>query len=114
MSEQNELLTLEEICTELRGEVSIQTLRRRIKDGGLRATKLGRKFLVRRVWLDEMIDRGSTSWQGESDTNTNSGTSGLVNGQGVRRGTSCGATGSRAGLSDFQRAQTILTRPSEN
>ena len=113
MSELNELLTLEEICTELRGEVSIGTLRRRIKDGGLRATKLGRKFLVRRVWLDEMIDRGS-KWQGEDSTNTNSETSGLVNGQGVRRGTSCGPTGNRAALSDFQRAQTILTKPNEN
>lgn len=114
MSELNDLLTLEEVCQELRGEVSVQTLRRRIKDGGLRATRPGRKFLVRRVWLNEMIDRGSTSWQDESDTNTNSGTSGSVKGPTARAGTSCGQTVNRAGLSDFQQAQRILTRPKLN
>ncbi len=112
MSEKDELLTLEEVRAELRGEVSIQTLRRKIKGGELRAIKLGRKFLTRRVWLDEMIDRGSPKWLDDESTNISSGTSGSVNGPGAPRGTLCGATEERAGLSDFQRAQTILSRPS--
>ena len=113
MSEKDDLLTLEEICAELRGEVSIQTLRRRIKHGELRATKPGRSFLVRRQWMNEYIDRGS-KWQGEDGTSINSETSGLGRGQTGRAGTSCGQTGSRAGLSEFQRAQTILTKPNGN
>ncbi len=113
MSEQDELLTLEEICAELRGAVSIQTLRRRIKRGELRATKPGRRFLVRRQWMNEFIDRGS-KWQGDESTNTNSETSGLGRGQSARAGTSCGQTGSRVVLSEFQRAQTMLTKPNGN
>ena len=108
-----ELLTIEEVRAELRGEVSIQTLRRKIKCGQLRAVKPGRSFLIRRQWMNEFIDRGS-QWLDDEGTNTSSGISGSVNGQGVRRGTSCGATGSRAALSDFQQAQKILTTPNGN
>ena len=114
MSEKDELLTLEEVRAELRGEVSIQTLRRRIKNGELRAVKPGRSFLVRRQWMNEFIDKGSASWQGEDSTRTNSGTSGSGKGPTARAGTSCGQTANRAELSDFQRAQTILTRPNGN
>ena len=113
MSEKDDLLTLEEICAELRGEVSIQTLRRRIRSKELRATKPGRSFLVRRQWMNEFIDRGS-EWQGEESTNTNLGTSGSERGQTARVGTSCGQTANRAVLSEFQRAQTILTKPNGN
>jgi len=113
MSEKDDLLTLEEICAELRGAVSIQTLRRKIKHKELRATKPGRSFLVRRQWMNEFIDRGS-KWQGDESTNTSSGTSGLGRGPTARAGTSCGQTGNRAGLNAFQRAQTILTKPNGN
>ena len=108
-----ELLTIKEVRAELREEVSIQTLRRNIKNGKLRAIKPGRSFLIRRQWLNDFIDRGS-QWLNDADTNTSSGISGSANGRAARPGTSCGPTGNRAGLSDYQRAQTILARPSES
>ena len=108
-----QLLTLEEVRAELRGEVSIQTLRRKIKCGELRAVKPGRSLLVRRQWMNEFIDRGS-KWLDDESTNTNSETFGSANGRGAPRGTSCGPTEERAALSDYQRAQTILSRRNGN
>ena len=107
------LLTLEEVRAELRGDVSIQTLRRKIKSGDLRAIKPGRSFLIRKQWLNDFIDRGS-QWPNDADTNTSSGISGSANGREALRGTSCGVTGERAELSDYQRAQTILAKPNGN
>jgi excisionase family DNA binding protein len=107
----SDLMTLEEVCAELKRAVSIQTLRRKIKNGELRAVKPGRKFLVRRAWLEEMIEHGSTSWAEHESTNTSSATSGSVDDPAARRGTSSGTTGRQVALSDFQRAQRILRKP---
>jgi len=110
MMDDQELLTLEEVRSELREAVSIQTLRRKIKCRQLRAIKLGRRFLIRRQWLNQLID-GDSRWEEDENTNTNSATSGLVNGLEAPRGTSCGAINERAVLSDYQQAQAILSRP---
>jgi excisionase family DNA binding protein len=111
----SDLLTLEDIRDELQGEVSLQTLRRKIKNGELlRAVRLGRKFLVRRAWVDEMIDRESKAWVEHESTNTNLASSGSANDPAAPLGTSCGTMRGRAALSDFQRAQKTLTKPSGN
>jgi excisionase family DNA binding protein len=106
-----DLMTLDEVRTELNGAVSIQTLRRKIRNGELRAVKLGRKFLVRRAWLEEMIEHGSTSWAEHESMNTSSAISGSASDPAARRGTSCGMTAKPAALSDFQRAQRMLRKP---
>jgi excisionase family DNA binding protein len=109
-----DLLTLAEVRIALRGEVSLQTLRRKIKSGELQAIRPGRRYLVRRVWLDEMINRGSTPWVDRKSTNINSETSGLASEPAAAPGTSCGMTPGRVALSDFQRAQKILRKPNGN
>ena len=77
----DELLTLEEVSDYLRG-VSKRTLRRRIKDGQLRAIRVGRGFLVRKHWLDEFIDStGGTACRDEGDTSISLASSGLENGR---------------------------------
>lgn len=50
----DELLRTDAIADEM--DVSIETIRRRIRSKELRAVKLGGEFRVRRRWLDEYID----------------------------------------------------------
>ena len=52
----NEVYTIEEAAQIL--HVSTETIRRRIKDGSIRAIKIGRVYRISRVELDRIIEEG--------------------------------------------------------
>lgn len=47
--------------------INVRTVRNFIRDGRLRATRVGRAYRIRRAWLDEFVDRNATVNEGYSD-----------------------------------------------
>lgn len=47
--------------------VNVRTVRNFIRDGRLRAARVGRAYRIRRAWLDEFVDRNATVNEGYSD-----------------------------------------------
>lgn len=47
--------------------INVRTVRNFIRDGRLRAARVGRAYRIRRAWLDEFVDRNATVTEGYSD-----------------------------------------------
>lgn len=47
--------------------INVRTVRNFIRDGRLRAARVGRAYRIRRAWLDEFVDRNATVNEGYSD-----------------------------------------------
>lgn len=56
----NEVLSPKQAAVEV--GVSYQTLMKHIHDGELRAVKRGRRYYIRRAWLDEYMPPADTPW----------------------------------------------------
>lgn len=47
--------------------LDVRTVRRYIRDGRLRAARVGRGYRIRRAWLDDFIDGSEITNEGQSD-----------------------------------------------
>lgn len=47
--------------------LDVRTVRRYIRDGRLRAARVGRGYRIRRCWLDEFVNGNEVSTKGRSD-----------------------------------------------
>lgn len=47
--------------------INVRTVRNFIRDGRLRAARVGRAYRIRRAWLDEFLDFNATVNGGNSD-----------------------------------------------
>ena len=47
--------------------INVRTVRNFIRDGRLRAARVGRAYRIRRAWLDELVERNANVNEGYSD-----------------------------------------------